>query len=208
MIVFNINKIVFVTSLFIINHLSYSQSYYKTKFSSYNISYNGKTYDLEIRGNNENYVITIALMSYDIFNNQGYIQLGNNQHHEFVKALIEAKQKYEEWMERIKQSTQTERLEPLEIAFETEIRFRYGGRWLISDKIKLTWILQKNNEENLEYLLRISTGKIHNEYNKSETHTGFGIVFNSASEIQALLDELTDEKIKAALNTRKLLHDN
>jgi hypothetical protein len=208
MIIFNLNKIVLLISLFILSQLSYSQSYFKTKFSSYNTSYNGKTYDLEIYGNNENYVITMGLMSYDIYNNQGYLQLGNNQHHEFVKVLMQAKQKYEEWMERIKQITQKESIESLEIPFESKISFRIGARWRFTDDIKLTWSLIKNNEENPEYLLRISTGKIHNAYNKSETHSGFGIVFNSTNEIQALLDELTDEKIKAALNTRKLLHGN
>jgi hypothetical protein len=148
-------------------------------------------------------------MSYDKFNNQGSIILGQKQHSEFVKCLTEAKQKYEEWLERIKKINPKESGEALEMPFKTKISFRYGGRWKQSGEINLNWsfyTISKSDQQQPEYLLRVTTGTLHPSNNKTTTHTGFGLVFKSTTEIQTLLDELTVEKIQTALKTYQFIH--
>ena len=202
-IILKITRIVFCIVLFVNANNSYSQP---TKFSSYMNSYSGHTYDLNIKGNNDGYTIWIDLMSYDRFNNQGSIMLGQKQHLDFIKCLTAAKQKYENWLERSKQINHKESGETLEMPFKTKISFRYGGRWKRSEEINLIWSISKSDQQQPEYLLRVATGRLHPANNKSITHTGFGLIFKSAAEIQALLDELTVEKIQTALKTHKFVH--
>lgn len=199
-------KIVCCIVLLVNTNHSYSQT---TKFSSYINSYSGHTYDLRIYGNTDGYTIWIDLMSYDKFNKQGSIILDRQQHIDFVTCLTEAKQKYVEWMERTKKINQKESGETLEMPLKTQISFRYGGRWKRSGEINLIWsfnAISKNDQQQSEYLLRVSTGMLHPANNISPTHNGFGLVFKSATEIQTLLDELTVEKIQTALKTHKFVH--
>lgn len=180
-------------------------SYSQTKFSSYINSYSGRTYDLKVSGNPDSYIVWIELMSYDKFNEQGSIMLDTKQYSDFVTCLAKAKQKYEEWLEKVRQINDNESGEILEIPFKAKISFRYGTRWWRSGEVNLSWTLKaipKSDQQQPGYLLKVGTGMLHPSNNMLTTHVGFGLVFKSASEIQSLLDELTLEKIQTAIRNQ------
>ena len=199
-------KIVFCLVLLVSTNHSFSQP---TRFSSFISSYKGVSHDLRIGGNSGGYIIYLQLMSYDKFNELGNIILYRKQHLEFITCLTEVKKKYEEWVERTKQINQKESRETFKMPFKTHISFWSGKRWWRTKEINLIWsfyTISKGDQQNPEYLLSVATGVLHPPNNTFVTHTGFGLVFNSATEIQTLLDELTVGKIQVALQTHLSVH--
>jgi len=188
------NLITFITlCLFTITTV---ESYAQEKFTTYDNSYFGKTYDIKLSLEQED--LYIDAMPLDELYDKGGIRIKKNQHQDFLNAIAEAKTKYKEWVKTAKENNVREFNKSMNIKSEVGGYFLYGSEWKFQLSVILTFDFQiLENEGELTYLLIIRTGELKSSSNEHLKVDGFLLVFSSVNEIDAFTNKISRQKINA-----------
>ncbi len=180
------------------------ECYAQEKFTTYDNDYSGKTYEIEIYSKDKDkFTLYIEAMSVDRLHNEGGIRVNEKQHQDFIKALTEAKLKYEEWVKTAIANNVKELDKTMIIKSKVGGYFKYGD-WNFQDLVYLTFdfkILENKGE--LKYLLITRTGELQSSSNQFMKVDGFVLVFSSTKEIDEFTTSISTEKIKDFLNKPK-----
>jgi len=172
------------------------ESYAQEKLTTYDNTYIGKTYDIQLSLEQED--LYIDAMSLDELYDKGGIRIKKNQHQDFLNAMAEAKTKYKEWVKTAKENNVRELNKSMDIKSEVGSYFFYGNQWKFQLSVNLTFDFEiLENEGELTYLLTIRTGELKSSSNEHLKVDGFLLVFSSVDEIDAFTNKISRQKIKA-----------
>ncbi len=170
------------------------------KFTTYDNTYAEKSFEIQISEKD----VLIEVMSLDGMHKEGGIFFAQKNLQDFLKALTEAKLKYEEWIKTAKENNVKELDKTMAIKSKVGGYFLYGNKWNFQHSVYLKFdfkIAESNNETN--YLLIIRTGELQSSSNEFIKVDGFALVFSSPKEIEDLTTAISKEKITEFLNKPK-----
>jgi hypothetical protein len=180
------------------------QSKAQEKFTSYDNTYGGKTYEIQISAKEKDkFTLYIDAMSLDALHDKGGIMVKEKQHQDFLNSIAEAKLKYEEWVKTAKENNVKELDKSMSIKSKVGGYFQYGD-WNFQYLVNLTFdfkILESKGE--LKYLLIIRTGELQSSSNQFMKVDGFVLVFSSVGEIDTFTNEISTQKINEFINKPK-----
>lgn len=198
----NITKAILTASLIV---TSTFQIKAQEKFSTYDNTYAGKSYEIQVSAkNNEKFTLYIDAMSLDRIHEKGGISIDQKNHQDFLNALTEAKLKYEEWVKTAKDNNVKEFDKTMTIKSKAGGYFLYGSKWNFQFLVNLKFdfkILESKGET--KYLLLIRTGELQSSSNQFMKVDGFVLVFSSSKEIDDFVNAISTEKITEFLNKPK-----
>jgi hypothetical protein len=175
------------------------------KFTSYDNSYIGKTYEIQISADEKDkFSLYIEAMSFDKLHGKGGITIDQKQQQEFINALVEAKLKYDEWLKTAKENNIKELDKSMTIKSKAGGYFLYGSKWNFQFLVNLKFdfkIIESNNE--IKYLLLIRTGELQSSTNQFMKVDGFALVFSSSKEIDEFMNAISTDKIMKYVNQPK-----
>jgi len=172
------------------------ESYAQEKFTTYDNTYIGKTYDIKLSLEVED--LYIDAMSLDELYDKGGIRISKKQHQDFLNAIAEAKTKYKEWVKTAKENNIKSFNKSMNIKSEVGSYFLYGSEWKFQLLVNLTFDFQiLEDEGELKYFLIIRTGELKSSSNEHLKVDGFLLVFSSVNEIDAFTNEISRQKINA-----------
>lgn len=179
-------------------------SYAQENFSTYDNSYIGKTYNIQISSKEKDDVtLWIDAMSLDKLHDKGGLMLKTKDYQDFINAIGEAKLKYEEWIKTAKENNVKELTKTMKINSKVDTYFAYGD-WNFARNVFLDFefkIIEK--KEDLNYLLIIRTGELQSSSNQFMKVDGFALVFSSTAEIDKFTSAISIEKVNTFLNKPK-----
>ena len=179
-------------------------SYAQEDFTTYDNSYIGKTYKIQISSKEkDDFKLWIDAMSFDKLHDRGGIKVNAKDYQDFISAISEAKLKYEEWVKTAKENNVKELTKTMKIKTKVDGYFEYGD-WNFQYNVPLDFtfmILDKNDE--LNYLLLIRTGELQSSSNQFMKVDGFALVFSSTAEIDKFVNAISIEKVNTFLNKPK-----
>jgi len=174
------------------------ESYAQEKFTTYDITYFGKTYDIKLSLETEDLYIDAEPL--DELYDKGGLRIRKEQHQDFLNAIAEAKTKYIEWVKIAKENKVMELNKSMNIKSEVGSYFLYGSDWKFQLLVNLTFDFQiLEDEDELTYLLIIRTGQLKASTNENLKVDGFLLVFSSVNEIDAFSNKISRQKINAFL---------
>jgi hypothetical protein len=188
------NLIIFITLCLLT--ITTVESYAQEKFTTYDNTYFGKTYDIKLSLEDEE--LYIDAVSLDELYNKGGIRIGKKQRQDFLNAIAKAKIKYKEWVKTAKENNVRALNKSMNIKSKVGSYFLYGSDWKFQLVVNLTFdfqILEDKGE--LKYLLIIRTGELKASSNEHLKVDGFLLVYSSVDEIDAFTDAISRQKIKA-----------
>lgn len=175
------------------------------KFTSYDNTYGGKTYDIQIASKDkEKFSLYIDAMSLDRTHEKGGITIDQKQYQDFINAIAEAKTKYEEWVKTAKENNVKELSKTMTIASKAGGYFLYGSKWNFQFLVNLKFdfkILESKGE--IKYLLLIRTGELQSSSNQFMKVDGFVLVFSSTKEMDDFSTAISMDKITEFVNKPK-----
>jgi hypothetical protein len=181
------------------------QSKAQDKFSSYDNTYEGKSYEIQISSKEKDkYKLYINAMSLDKIHTEGGIFIDQSKNQDFLNALAEAKLKYEEWIKTAKENNIKELDKTMTIKSKVGGYFLYGSDWNFQFLVNLKFdfkILESKGET--KYLLLVRTGELQSSSNQFMKVDGFVLVFSSSKEIDDFMTIISPEKITEFLNKPK-----
>jgi hypothetical protein len=178
------------------------ESYAQEKFTTYDNTYIGKTFDIKLSLEVED--LYIDAMSLDELYDKGGIRIKKNQHQDFLNAMAEAKTKYKEWVKTAKENNVRELNKSMDIKSEVGSYFLYGSEWKFQLLVNLTFDFEiLENEGELTYLLIIRTGELKSSSNEHLKVDGFLLIFSSVDEIDAFTNKISRQKIDAFIDKPK-----
>lgn len=184
--------------------LTVFEIYAQEKFTTYDNTYGGKTYEIKITSKDKDkFTLYIDAMSLDEIHDVGGIMVIEKQHQDFLNAIAEAKLKYEEWVKTAIENNVKELDKSMIIKSKVGAYFQYGD-WNFQFLVNLKFdfkILESKGE--LKYLLIIRTGKLQSSSNQFKKVDGFVLVFSSIKEIDEFTTAISAEKITEFINKPK-----
>jgi hypothetical protein len=175
------------------------------RFTSYENSYAGKTYDIQISAKEkEKFTLYIDALSLDKMHDKGGISISQKNHQDFLNAIAEAKIKYEEWVNTAKENNVTELDKTMTVKSKAGGYFLYGTKWQFQFSVNLKFdfkILESNGET--KYLLIVRTGELQSSSNQFMKVDGFVLVFSSSKEIDDFSNAISIDKITEFSNKPK-----
>ena len=185
------------------------------KFTTYQNSFGGKNVkdiriSLEDKGKYTLYIEAIPMDK--LFTDPGGINLSEKQNPEFIKALDQAKLKYDEWVKTAKDNNVTELRKDIDVKSISGAFFKTGSDWNFQFKVNLSFrfLILKSKDE-VKYLLTINTGKLTSSSNQFTNVDGFSIIFSSDDEIEKFKEAISITKINefiAKPKEKDLFKDN
>jgi len=173
------------------------QSSAQEEFTSYDNTYIGKTYDIQISvKEKDKFSLYIDAMSLDRMHETGGIIIDQKQHQDFLNALAEAKEKYQEWVKTAKENNVKELDKTMTMKSKAGGYFLYGSKWNFQFLVNLKFdfkILESKGE--IKYLLLIRTGELQSSSNQFMKVDGFVLAFSSIKEIDEFVSAISIEKI-------------
>lgn len=174
------------------------QSKAQEKFSSYDNTYLGKTFEIQIAAKDiTDYSLYIDAMSLDDLISTAGITIKQNQQQEFTVALSDAKVKYEEWVKTAKENNVKALDKSMSITSKAGGYFLFGGEWEFQFLVNLKFdfkILESKGET--KYLLLVKTGELQSSGNQFIKADGCVLVFSSSKEIDDFKAAISSEKIE------------
>jgi hypothetical protein len=170
--------------------------YAQQKLSTYNSAYFNKSFDIKASIYQNKFKLYIDAVSMDKLHEVGGFMVEESKYQAFIKALNDAKSKYQEWDQTAKQNNVKELEKEMAIKSKVGGYFLYGSDWHFQFNANLTFdfnIIESDGEIN--YLLILRSGKMQSSSNQYMTVDGFVLVFTSANEIQELIEAISMEKI-------------
>lgn len=181
------------------------QSNAQEKFTTYDNTYSGKTYDIQISAKEtEKFSLYIDAMSLDRTHEKGGITIDQKQHPAFLDAIAEAKLKYEEWVKTAKENNVKDLSKTMTMKSKAGGYFLYGSKWQFQFLVNLKFdfrIIESNGE--IKYLLLIKTGELQSSSNQFMKVDGFVLVFSSSEEIDEFTSLISTEKITEFISKPK-----
>ncbi len=172
------------------------ESYAQEKFTTYDNTYVGKTYDIKLSLEDEDLYLDAA--TFDELYDKGGIWVSKKQYPDFLNAIAEAKTKYKEWVKVAKENNVRDFNKAMNIESKVGSYFLYGREWKFQLLVNLTFDFQIIEDEGeLTYLLFIRTGELRASSNKNLKVDGFLLAFSSINEIDAFSNEISRQKINA-----------
>src|SRR5680860_96209 len=189
------NLITFIT-LCLLTIITVEESYAQEKFTAYDNTYIGKTFDINLSLEEEE--LYIDAMSLDELYDKGGIRISKKQHQDFLNAIAEAKTKYIEWVKIAKENNVKTFNKSMNIKSVVGSYFLYGSEWKSQLIVNLAFDFQiLEDEGELTYLLIIRTDELKASSNEHLKVDGFLLVFSSVNEIDAFTNEISRQKINA-----------
>jgi len=192
----------FITIMMLISLLGYSQE----KYATYDNTYIGKTYDIQISfTDNNKFTFYVDALSLDNFVDKGGFMISNQQLKEFLTNLNQAKEKYQEWVKTAKAND----VESLSKEIDIKVQkisgyFLYGGDWHFDFYVKPTYkFIILKSKGTIKYLLMVSTGKLQASNNEFMDCKSFVLVFSSLDEINHFVNLFSAKKINEYKNKPK-----
>jgi hypothetical protein len=175
------------------------------KFNTYENSYIQKTYPIQISvKDKDDYSLYIDAFSLDKIHSDGGITIKKEQYQDFVKALTEAKGKYEEWVKIAKENNIKEFDKSMNISSVVDGYFMYGAKWNFQFGVFLKFdFIVREIGGNVQHLLLVKTGELQSSRNEYIKVDGFALVFTSAKEIDEFLAKISVDKINEFQNKPK-----
>jgi len=172
------------------------ESYAQEKFTTYDNTYFGKTYDIKLSLEEED--LYIDAMALDELYDKGGLRISKEQRQDFLNAIAEAKAKYKEWVKTAKENNVRELNKSMNIESKVGGYFLYGSDWKFQLSVNLTFDFQiLEDEGELKYLLIFRTGELKSSSNEHLKVDGFLLVFSSVNEIDAFTNKISSQKINA-----------
>ena len=198
----NISKSILTVSLIVATTLQIKA---QEKFTTYDNTYAGKSYEIQISAKEKDkFTLYIDALSLDGMHDKGGIFIEQKNHQDFLNALLEAKQKYEEWEKTAKENNVKELDKTMTIKSKAGGYFLYGSEWNFQFLVNLKFdfkILESKGET--KYLLLIRTGELQSSSNQFMKVDDFVLVFSSSKEIDDFMAAISTEKITELLNKPK-----
>lgn len=182
-----------------------TSAFAQEKFATYDNTYSGKTYDIDIHfDKNDEFKLYVNAMSLDRTHESGGFTIGQKQHPDFLKSLNVAKSKYQEWVKTAMDNNVKEVSKEMDIKCKTGSFFLYGREWkfqfVIVPKFEFRVL---ENEGKAEHLLLVRSGRLTSSSNQYMQVDGFALVFKSADEIDTFVKTISSEAIAAAKSKPK-----
>lgn len=175
------------------------------KFSTYDNTVSDKTYNIDIISEApDKFTLYIDAMSFDKLHTKGGITIDHNQHHKFFDAILQAKEKYQEWVKTAKENDVKDLSKTMTIKTKAGGYFKYGSKWQLQFRVTLKFdfrIIESKGE--IKYLLLIKTGELQSSTNQYMKMDGFALVFSSTEEMDEFTESISKKKITEFLNTPK-----
>jgi hypothetical protein len=175
------------------------------KFTSYENTYVGKSYEIQISSKEkEKFTLYIDAMSLDRTHEKGGISIDQKNHQDFLNSLAEAKLKYEEWVKTAKDNNVKELDKSMSVKSKANGYFLYGSKWNFQFSINLKFdfkILESKDET--KYLLLVRTGELQSSSNQFMKVDGFVLVFSSSKEIDDFAAIISTDKVNEFINKPK-----
>lgn len=190
----------FIAFLFLIGFKCFAQD----KFTTYDNAYFEKTFDIQISTKDKvDFTLWIDAHSFDKLHKEGGIEVSKKQYDNFLNALKESKLKYVEWIKTAKENNVKELDKEMTVKCKFDCYFEYGD-WNFQRNVTPNFrfkILPKEND--ILYLLIMSTGELQSSSNQFMKVDGFALVFSSESEIDDFINVISLQKINDFLNKPK-----
>ena len=174
-------------------------------FSSYENSYIGNSYPIQIASKDkEKFTLYIDAMSLDATHKTGGIMINEKKYQEFLDAINEAKVKYEEWIKTAKDNNIKELDKTMTLKSKVGGYFLYGSEWNFQFLVNLKFdfkILESKGE--IKYLLLLRTGELQSSSNQFMEVRGVTLVFTSIKEIDTFVSLIAKDKIEEFINKPK-----
>lgn len=175
------------------------------KFSSYENSYIGKFYPIQIDSKDKDkFTLWIDAMSLDATHEKGGLMISEKNYQGFTEALFEAKLKYEEWIKTAKDNNVNQLDKQMSIKSRADAYFLYGSKWNFQFDFNLIYdfkILESKGE--LKYLLLVKTGELQSSSNQFMKVRGVTLIFNSSKEIDTFISLISRDKIEQFISKPK-----
>ncbi len=175
------------------------------KFTIYDNTYVGKTYEIQIASKEkEKFSLYIDAMSLDRTHDKVGMTIDQKQYQDFLNAIAEAKIKYEEWVKTAKENNIKELNKTMTIKSKAGGYFLYGSKWNFQFLVNLKFdfkIIENNSE--IKYLLLIKTGELQSSSNQFMKVDGLALIFSSAKEIDEFTNAISLDKITEFINKPK-----
>lgn len=171
-------------------------SYAQEKFATYDNTYIGKTFEIQLSLKNQD--LYIDAMSLDELYDKGGLRVRKEQQQEFLNSLSKAKTKYNEWVRTAKENNVLSLDKSMNIKSTVGSYFFYGSEWKFQIEVNLTFDFQiLEDKDDLKYLLIIKTGELKAFDNEHLKVDGFLLVFSSEEEIETFSNKISRQKIEA-----------
>lgn len=183
------------TSIFLLFILC-SQIKAQEKFTTYDNTYIGKSYEIQISNDKGKFKLFIDALSVDTMHEKGGILVEEKNYPGFIDALSEAKLKYEEWVRTAQENNVKELNKEMKIKSKVSGYFLYGSKWNFQFLVNLKFdfkIIDSKGE--IKYLLLVRTGELQSSSNQFMKVDGFLLVFSSSDEIDDFLNSISIDKI-------------
>lgn len=181
------------------------KSFGQEKFSDYQNSYPKETYNIRIDSKDkERFSLFIDVFSLDRVHEVGGFLINQKNYPAFIKAINDAKAKYEEWVNTAKINKVDELIKSMSFNSEAKAYFLFGDKWQFQDYVNLKFdfrIIEEDGEIN--YYLMILSGELTSSSNQFMKINGLALVFSSTKEIEDFLSKISKEKIDVFLNKPK-----
>jgi hypothetical protein len=175
------------------------------KFASYENSYVGKFYPIQITSkDNEKFTLYIDAFSLDATHELGGININEKNYQGFIDALNDSKVKYEEWVKTAKDNNVNQLDKQMPFKSRADAYFLYGSKWNFQFDFNLTYdfrILDVKGET--KYLLLVKTGELKSSSNQFMKVRGVTLIFESSKEIDTFLSFISKDKIDQFINKPK-----
>lgn len=197
-------KIVKVLFLFLGVLIGFS-SQAQENFSSYENSYIGKFYPIQIASKDkEKFTLYIEAMSLDASHDKGGIMINEKQYQGFIDVINDAKVKYEEWIKTAKENNVNQLDKQMPFKSRADAYFLYGTKWNFQFDFNLTYEFRiMENKGEIKYLMLVKTGELQSSSNQFMKVRGVTLVFTSIKEIDAFISLIAKDKIEEFINKPK-----
>ena len=180
-------------------------SHAQESFSSYENSYIGNSYPIQIASKDkEKFTLYIDAMSLDATHKIGGIMINEKKYQEFLDAINEAKVKYEEWIKTAKDNNINQLYKQMSIKSRADAYFLYGTKWNFQFDFYLTYDFKiMENKGEIKYLLLVNTDELKSSSNQFMEVRGVTLVFTSIKEIDTFVSLIAKDKIEEFINKPK-----
>lgn len=175
--------------------------YGQDNYSSYKSSYLEKEYNILVSSKEENkYSIYIMATSFDNLYKEVGFYMKEKELNVFRNKLIDAKNKYNEWVKTAKENNVTDLDKEMKIEYDVDGFFSTSAGWKFDEYVNISFhfkILEG------KYMLLIRSDKLVDMNNQFIDHDGFIVVFSNEAEIDSFLNKISEDKIIEFINKPK-----
>lgn len=179
-----------------------NQASAQDKYAEYDCSYLGQTYDISVSQDKGKTTLWVDIFSSDKLSDVCGLMLTDKNTDDFIAAIKEAKEKYNEWVSVAKTNKVTDVTKEMNVESKNvNCYFKYGSKWCFDFNEKPVYkFLVREVEGQTHYLLMVIVSGLQSSSNEFMKHDGGAIIFASAEEIDEFLALIAPDKVAEFLN--------